>query len=141
MEFNIDELLEQGGVHAPLSLASAMTMTSSTTTTLAPSLVTDTVTTSLVGNTVTTSLVTDTVTTSLVANTLTTSLVTDTVTTWLQCGGSDSCDDSKPQHPVSDEDMAKMQRRFSKDALDFMNYAVKITRKPKDVSISYYPIL
>ena len=88
MEFNIDELLEQGGVHAPLSLASAMTMTSSTTTTLAPSLVTDTVTTS-----------------------------------------------------VSDEDMAKLQRRFSKDALDFMNYAVKITRKPKDVSISYYPIL
>ena len=123
MEFNIDELLEQGGVHAPLSLASTMTMTSATTTTLAPS------------------LVTDTVTTSLVANTLTTSLVTDTVTTWLQCGGGDSCDDSEPQHPVSDEDMAKMQRRFSKDALDFMSYAVKITRKPKDVSISYYPIL
>ena len=47
MEFNIDELLEQGGVHAPLSLASTMTMTSATTTTLAPSLVTDTVTTSV----------------------------------------------------------------------------------------------
>ena len=124
-----------------MKVYSTLTTLVSTTTTLAPTLVTDTVTTSLVADTVTTSLDADTVTTSLDADTVTTSLVADTVTTWLQCGGGDSCDDSEPQHPVSDEDMAKMQRRFSKDALDFMSYAVKITRKPKDVSISYYPIL